>query len=68
VLNFFSLYFLVYALHHGWDGSVLFPVNNMGVLLLAALTGVLIFKEDLTLNKIIGFVLATGAIVLLAFS
>jgi drug/metabolite transporter (DMT)-like permease len=68
VLNLFSIYFLIYALHHGWDGSVLFPVNNMGVLLLAALTGVLIFKEDLTHRKVIGFVLATGAIILLAFS
>ena len=68
VLNFFSIYFIIYALHHGWDGSILFPVNNMGVLLLAALTGVLIFKEHLTIRKALGFVLSIGAIILLALS
>lgn len=68
VINFFSIYFLIYALHHGWDGSVLFPVNNMGVLLLSALAGILIFKEELNSLKIAGFILAAGAILLLAFS
>lgn len=68
VINFFSIYFLIYALHHGWDGSVLFPVNNMGVLLLSALAGILIFKEEINTRKTAGFILATGAILLLAFS
>ena len=31
--------------------SVAFPVSNMGVIILASILGVIIYKESITLNK-----------------
>jgi drug/metabolite transporter (DMT)-like permease len=66
--NFFSIYLLVLALQQGWDGSVVFPVNNVGVLVLAAIFGLLIFREKMTLLKLSGFVLAVISIILITCS
>ncbi|MGB4960393.1 MAG: DMT family transporter [Saprospiraceae bacterium] len=63
--NFFSIYLLLLALQQGWGGSVVFPVNNVGVLIMASIFGMLLFSEKLTLFKKIGFVLAIFAIVLI---
>ncbi|MBK8669849.1 MAG: EamA family transporter [Saprospiraceae bacterium] len=63
--NFFSIYLLLLALKQGWGGSVVFPANNVGVLLTAALFGIVIFKEKLTPAKIAGFLLAILSIVLI---
>ncbi|MFZ1704226.1 MAG: EamA family transporter [Saprospiraceae bacterium] len=64
--NFFSIYLILLLLSKGWQGSVVFPVNNVGVLILATFFGYLFFKEKLTGIKIVGFVLACTAITLIA--
>ena len=64
--NFFSIYLLLKVISNGLEGSVVFPVNNVGVLLISALIGILVFKENLTTSKKWGFVLAITCIVLLA--
>lgn len=64
--NFFSIYLIVVLLAEGWQGSVLFPMLNVSIILLTTLTGIFLFKEDFTSNRIKGFVLAVAAIVLLS--
>jgi len=66
--NFFSIYLLLLALQQGWGGSVVFPVNNVGVLVMAAFFGIVLFKERLTPIRILGFVLAVLAIVLITLA
>ncbi len=65
--NYFSIYFLLKALNHfNNNGAFLYPIFNMGVIILSTLVGVLLFKEKLsTLNKI-GVALAVLAILLIS--
>lgn len=66
--NFFSIYFLLKVLSNGMDGSVVFPINNVGILVCTALMGLLFFGEKMTLQKSIGFAMAILAIVLIALA
>lgn len=56
--NFFSIYLLILALNQGWGGSVVFPVNNVGILSVAAIFGIVFFKEKISKTKWLGFLLA----------
>lgn len=49
------------------DATVLFTIDNGGVLVLSVLYSCLLFKEKLTPVQIAGIVLATGSIVMLSF-
>ncbi|MBK9257570.1 MAG: hypothetical protein IPM42_19080 [Saprospiraceae bacterium] len=68
VPNFFSIYLLLLVLANGWGGSVVFPINNVGVLSVSAVFGLFIFNERLTNIKLTGFAVAVIAIVLIAIS
>lgn len=61
--NFLTIYLLIVLVEQGWDGSVLFPINNIGIVLLSALAGVLLFNEKLDKFKRIGLGLALLSIV-----
>lgn len=63
--NFFSIYLLILALNQGWGGSVVFPVNNVGILTVAALFGILFFKEKISQLKWLGFILAITSILII---
>ena len=63
--NFLSIYLLLVLLENGWDGSVLFPINNVGILILTSLAGILFYKESVNLRKSIGLILALFAILLI---
>jgi len=63
--NFFTIFLLLYLLEQGWQGSSLFPLNNIGILLLTALIGWLAYKEKMNSKKVIGMVLSLAAIVLI---
>lgn len=65
--NFFSIYLVLYLLDGGLEGSTLFPINNVGILFLTALTGIYFFKEKMDRLKIIGFLAALISITLIAF-
>jgi len=65
--NFFSIYLILYLLGAGWNGSTVFPVNNVGVLLLSVIFGVLFFKEKINTTKLIGICLAILSIYLITF-
>ena len=66
VINYFSTY-CVYNSMRCFDNVVLFPIYNIGVVSLTALTGWLLFKEKLTLKNYIGLVIAVIAVILIAF-
>ena len=68
VPNFFSIYFLIRLLEVGWDGSVVFSINNTSILLLSALIGILIFNEHMTRRSFIGFGVAFIAILSLSLA
>ncbi|HRO72722.1 MAG TPA: EamA family transporter [Saprospiraceae bacterium] len=65
--NFFAIYLLILALQQGWGGSVVFPVNNVGILVLSAFFGILIFRERITGYRITGFLLALTSILLITY-
>lgn len=64
--NFFTIYLLVKGLEMGWDGSVLFPVNNVGVIFFTAIIGILIFKEKLNKLNYAGLLLAIISVALIS--
>ncbi|MEM7293693.1 MAG: EamA/RhaT family transporter, partial [Pseudomonadota bacterium] len=66
LLNFATVYFLlrVLALPH-WESSIVFPLNNFGVIALSTLFGLALFKEKLSTKGCVGLSLALLAIVLL---
>ena len=67
--NFFSIFFFLSALEEsekaGWDSSKLFPMANLGIILINALVGYFIFKEKLNKINYIGIVLALISIALI---
>ncbi len=68
VPNFFSIYFLYKILGLGWEASVIFPVNNISIIGLAAIVAYLVFGERLSKYNTIGVVLSGIAILLFALS
>ena len=66
VINYFSTS-SVYQAMRCFDNVVLFPIYNIGVVGLTALTGWLLFKEKLTWINYIGLGLAIIAVILITF-
>ena len=66
--NFLSFYFLIKALNHfGSSGAFVYPLYNMGVILLSAAVGLIAFKEQLTNTNKLGLALAVIAIVFISW-
>lgn len=63
--NFFSIYWIMCLLEQGMDGSIVFPVINVGVICVNALAGYFLFKERLSMIQFIGLLFAVVAIILL---
>lgn len=69
VPNFFSIFTLLKALEsYQGNGAFVFPVANIGVIIVAALVALLFFREKLLLANKIGLAVAVMAIVLIAWS
>jgi drug/metabolite transporter (DMT)-like permease len=68
VPNFFSMYFLVLLLDSEWDGSVILPINNIGILVLSSVSALLIFRETNSKLQWLGILLAVIAILTLGLS
>lgn len=66
--NFLTIYLLIALVEKGWDGSVLFPINNIGVLVASTLVGYLLFKEAFDKFKLIGIMAALLSIYLITAS
>ncbi len=68
LVNYASIHFLLATLGSGFmSRSAILPSNNMGIVALSTLVGVLAFRERLTGANIIGVVLAVLSIGLLIF-
>ncbi|MFC4219967.1 EamA family transporter [Flagellimonas marina] len=67
VPNYFSIYFLIIALRSDMlSSAAIFTLNNVAIVMASTLTGILLFKERLTLKNWGGVVLAVLSIVLVA--
>ncbi len=67
VPNYGSMLFMLWALADGLGGSVVFPVNNVGIIVATAIGAVLIFREHLSPINRAGVVLAALSIILMAY-
>ena len=66
--NYGSIYFLLMALDvRSLESSVIFPINNVGIVAVSVIIARVFFKESLSLLNKIGIALAILAIVLIAF-
>jgi drug/metabolite transporter (DMT)-like permease len=66
--NFFSIYLLLKMLNQGWNGSIMYPLLNVSVLLLSTLIAVFIFHEKLSKINWVGIGLATASISIIAYA
>ncbi len=67
--NYFSIYFIIKALRYeNMDSSTVFTINNVAILLVSTIAGIIFFKERLILKNWIGIVLAILSIIMVAFS
>lgn len=66
--NYFSIYLITVILAKGMEGSVLFPMLNVSILLLSAVIGSWHFHEKLTRKNWMGIVCSMIAIALIALS
>ncbi|MDC8004982.1 EamA family transporter [Aureisphaera galaxeae] len=65
--NYFSIYFLVKALRSGlFQSSGIFTVNNVSIVMLSTLVGILLFRERILLKNWLGIFLAVVSIFLVA--
>ena len=65
--NYGSIYFLLKALEiDSLESSVIFPINNVGIVALSVIVGRLFFKEHLSKTNKAGITLALIAILLIA--
>lgn len=68
VPNFFSIYLLLVLINKGYEGSQIFPVMNVAIILGAALVGLIIFKEKLSKFQWLGIVMGIACILLILTS
>lgn len=71
--NFGSIYFLILALNYKingetLDGSVVFGINNIGIVSLSVILGLLIFREKLTFLNWLGVTFSIAAIYILSYT
>ena len=66
--NFFSIYLLMVMLNQGWNGSIMYPMLNVSVLMVSTLVAVYFFREKLNRMNWIGVFFASMAIFLIAYA
>lgn len=67
--NYFSIFFLLRALDQEiWGSAMVFTLNNVAIVVLSTVAGILLFRERLNSIAILGVVLALISIVLLALN
>ena len=67
--NYFSIYFLVKALRSDlFDSSDIFTINNVTIVIISTLLGIVFFRERLSMKNWIGIILAIISIVLVSLA
>lgn len=67
LFNYSTTYFMLMAMNR-YQSNVLFPVQNVGIVMLSALFGLILFKEKLSKTNWIGIGMAVLSIGLIAFA
>lgn len=67
ILNYATTYCMILAMSK-FESNVLFPIQNVGIVMVSALFGLVLFKEKLSLINWIGISVAISAILLIAFA
>lgn len=68
ILNYFSIYGIARAVESGFmPGAALYPVNNIGIVLVSTIGALLIFREKLSAFNWLGIGISVIAIALIAF-
>jgi len=66
--NYFSIYFFILALRiDGLDSSSIFIINNVSIVLLSTLLGIVCFKEKISPKNWIGIGIAILSILLITY-
>lgn len=69
VVNYGSIHFLLMALHQeNTESSTLFTINHIAILALSTLTGLVVFKENISKKNWVGIILALIAILLVTLA
>jgi drug/metabolite transporter (DMT)-like permease len=69
IANFGSMYFMIKALNSNvLDSSVIFALNNIGIIAISILMGLVFFKEKVTKLNWVGIILSFLAIVILTLT
>ncbi|OUR95118.1 hypothetical protein A9Q87_00835 [Flavobacteriales bacterium 34_180_T64] len=69
IINYYSILFLLKALNfEGTESSTIFTINNVAVVMLSTVLGLLFFKEHISGKNWIGIVLAIISIFLVTFA
>jgi len=69
VINFGSIFFLIETFNRfGLESSVVFPINNVGVVVLTTASSLVIFKERFSIVNKVGVALSVIAILIISFS
>lgn len=67
--NYFSIYFFILALRiEGLDSSSIFIINNVSIVLLSTILGILFFKERMIRKNWVGIAVAILSIVLITYT
>ncbi|MEB8345702.1 DMT family transporter [Flavobacteriaceae bacterium KMM 6898] len=67
IINYFTIHFLLRALQNDFINSAsIFTINNVAIVLLSTIFGILVFKETLSKKNWIGLGLAVISIILVA--
>ena len=68
LFNYSSVYFLIKTLElERFESSAVFPVNNMGIVIVATIAAFFLYKEKLSKQNWIGIILSVIAIAMIAF-
>jgi drug/metabolite transporter (DMT)-like permease len=69
IVNYYCIYFLLKALRvDGFESSTLFTINNVGIVGVSTLIGLLLFKETISKKNWIGIGVAIVSIVLVTLA
>ncbi|NEV93088.1 EamA family transporter [Psychroflexus sp. YR1-1] len=67
--NYFSIYFFILALRmEGFDSSSIFIVNNVSIVLLSTILGILFFRENVIPKNWLGIGIAVLSIILITYT
>ncbi|WP_299277703.1 EamA family transporter [uncultured Psychroserpens sp.] len=69
IINYFSIYYLLKALNHdNLESSTLFTINNVAIVMVSTLLGVILFKEKISKKNWIGIAIAIISIVIVTLA